>query len=135
MQDHIFDGEMLTDLRERARMSVGYLAEKTGLNPLTIEKLELGETTNPHLNTVKRLAETLNVPGAMFYTLPDYSGQLSQQAIRHLKVVINDLRNPQRLSGLKAIKEDLVLIQHDIDDMINAQTRTGHRRTTSRYNR
>lgn len=132
MQDHIFDGEMLVELRERSGMSVSLLAEKTGLSSQTIEKLEFGETTNPHFNTVKRLSIALNVPGALLYTVPDNGNDISRRAIRHLSIIINDLRNPQRLSGLNAIKEDLREVQRDIDDMISDATR-GHSR--SRYYR
>lgn len=124
MQEHIFDGEMLLELRERANMTIGYLADKTGLSPQTLEKLELGETTNPHLNTVKRLADALKVPGAMFYTLPNFSNHNSSNSIRHLKMVIEDLRHPQRLSGLKEIRNDLSMVIRDIDEMLADSQRT-----------
>ena len=55
------DGEKLRRVRDERLLSQRELAEKAGLSPTTILKLEAGRVTDPHPRTVRKLAQALDV--------------------------------------------------------------------------
>jgi transcriptional regulator with XRE-family HTH domain len=54
-------GEKLREVRDRRLLSQRELAEKAGLSPTTILKLEDDRVKEPHPRTVRKLAEALDV--------------------------------------------------------------------------
>ncbi len=54
------DGEKLRRVRDERLLSQRELAEKAGLSPTTILKLEAGRVTDPHPRTVRKLAQALD---------------------------------------------------------------------------
>lgn len=57
-------GENLRGVRDRRLLSQRELAERAGLSPTTILKLEAGRVEDPHPRTVRKLAEALEVDPA-----------------------------------------------------------------------
>jgi transcriptional regulator with XRE-family HTH domain len=57
-------GEKLRGVRDRRLLSQRELAEKAGLSPTTILKLEDDRVKEPHPRTVRKLAEALDVDSA-----------------------------------------------------------------------
>ena len=57
-------GEKLRRVRDERLLSQRELAEKAGLSPTTILKLEDGRVEDPHPRTVRKLAEALEVDPA-----------------------------------------------------------------------
>jgi transcriptional regulator with XRE-family HTH domain len=57
-------GEKLRAVRDRRLLSQRELAEKSGLSPTTILKLEGDRVSDPHPRTVRKLAEALEVDPA-----------------------------------------------------------------------
>jgi DNA-binding XRE family transcriptional regulator len=56
-----FLGEELKRLRNERFLSQRDLAQKAGVSPTTIMHLETGESTDPRLSTVRKVAEALGV--------------------------------------------------------------------------
>ncbi len=56
-----FLGEELKRLRQERFLSQRDLAEKAGVSPTTIMHLEKGESADPRLSTVRKVAEALGV--------------------------------------------------------------------------
>ncbi len=54
-------GEKLRGVRDRRLLSQRELAEKAGLSPTTILKLEAGKVDDPHPRTIRKLARALEV--------------------------------------------------------------------------
>ncbi len=54
-------GEKLRAARDRRLLSQRELAEKAGLSPTTILKLEADRVDDPHPRTIRKLAEALGV--------------------------------------------------------------------------
>jgi transcriptional regulator with XRE-family HTH domain len=54
-------GEKLRRIRDERLLSQRELAEKAGLSPTTILKLEAGRVEDPHPRTVRKLADALEV--------------------------------------------------------------------------
>jgi transcriptional regulator with XRE-family HTH domain len=54
-------GEKLRGVRDRRLLSQRELAEKAGLSPTTILKLEADRVEEPHPRTVRKLAKALDV--------------------------------------------------------------------------
>jgi transcriptional regulator with XRE-family HTH domain len=63
MQDTMprISGEKLRKVRDQRLLSQRELAEKAGLSPTTILKLEADRVGEPHPRTVRKLAEALGV--------------------------------------------------------------------------
>jgi transcriptional regulator with XRE-family HTH domain len=57
-------GEKLRGVRDRRLLSQRELAERAGLSPTTILKLEAGRVEDPHPRTVRKLAQALEVDPA-----------------------------------------------------------------------
>lgn len=57
-------GEKLREVRDRRLLSQRELAERAGLSPTTILKLEADRVEEPHPRTVRKLAEGLGVDPA-----------------------------------------------------------------------
>jgi transcriptional regulator with XRE-family HTH domain len=57
-------GEKLKEVRDRRLLSQRELAEKAGLSPTTILKLEDDRVKEPHPRTVRKLAQALEVDPA-----------------------------------------------------------------------
>jgi transcriptional regulator with XRE-family HTH domain len=57
-------GEKLREVRDRRLLSQRELAEKAGLSPTTILKLEAERVAEPHPRTVRKLAQALEVDPA-----------------------------------------------------------------------
>lgn len=57
-------GEKLREVRDRRLLSQRELAERAGLSPTTILKLEAGRVEEPHPRTVRKLTEALGVDPA-----------------------------------------------------------------------
>jgi transcriptional regulator with XRE-family HTH domain len=57
-------GEKLKEVRDRRLLSQRELAEKAGLSPTTILKLEDDRVKEPHPRTIRKLAEALGVDPA-----------------------------------------------------------------------
>jgi transcriptional regulator with XRE-family HTH domain len=57
-------GEKLREVRDRRLLSQRELAERAGLSPTTILKLEADRVEEPHPRTVRKLAEALGVDPA-----------------------------------------------------------------------
>jgi transcriptional regulator with XRE-family HTH domain len=57
-------GEKLKEVRDRRLLSQRELAEKAGLSPTTILKLEDDRVKEPHPRTIRKLAEALEVDPA-----------------------------------------------------------------------
>jgi transcriptional regulator with XRE-family HTH domain len=57
-------GEKLKEVRDRRLLSQRELAEKAGLSPTTILKLEDDRVQEPHPRTIRKLAEALGVDPA-----------------------------------------------------------------------
>ncbi len=55
------DGEKLRRVRDERLLSQRELADKAGLSPTTILKLEAGQVAEPHPRTVRKLAQALAV--------------------------------------------------------------------------
>jgi transcriptional regulator with XRE-family HTH domain len=55
------DGEKLRKVRDERLLSQRELAEKAGLSPTTILKLEAGRVEDPHPRTVRKLVQALGV--------------------------------------------------------------------------
>ena len=59
-------GDSLRRVRDKRLLSQRELADKAGLSPTTILKLETGKVDDPHPRTVRKLAEALDVdPGEL----------------------------------------------------------------------
>jgi len=56
-----FIGAKLKQVREKRFLSQRDLAQKAGVSPTTILHLETGESPNPRLSTVRRIAEALGL--------------------------------------------------------------------------
>src|ERR671916_695945 len=56
-----FLGDELKRLRNERFLSQRDLAQKAGVSPTTIMHLETGESTDPRLSTVRKVAEALGV--------------------------------------------------------------------------
>jgi transcriptional regulator with XRE-family HTH domain len=54
-------GEKLRRVRDEHLLSQRELAEKAGLSPTTILKLEAGRVAEPHPRTIRKLAQALEV--------------------------------------------------------------------------
>ena len=57
-------GEKLKEVRDRRLLSQRELAEKAGLSPTTILKLEDDRVKEPHPRTIRKLADALEVDAA-----------------------------------------------------------------------
>ena len=57
-------GKKLKEVRDRRLLSQRELAEKAGLSPTTILKLEDDRVKEPHPRTIRKLAEALGVDPA-----------------------------------------------------------------------
>jgi transcriptional regulator with XRE-family HTH domain len=57
-------GEKLRKIRDERLLSQRELAEKAGLSPTTILKLEANRVEDPHPRTVRKLVEALEVDPA-----------------------------------------------------------------------
>jgi len=57
-------GEKLKEVRDRRLLSQRELAEKAGLSPTTVLKLEDDRVKEPHPRTVRKLAQALEVDPA-----------------------------------------------------------------------
>ena len=53
-------GQEIREARESAGLSLGGLAEQSGLEKASISRLESGKNPNPSLRTLSRLAKALN---------------------------------------------------------------------------
>jgi transcriptional regulator with XRE-family HTH domain len=62
-EEYAASGELLREQREKAGLSQGALAEKSGVDVRIIERLE-AEHTKPHSKTVRLLAKALGIPRA-----------------------------------------------------------------------
>ena len=56
-----FPGEELLRLRKEQFLSQRDLAQRAGVSPTTIMHLETGESADPRLSTVRKVAEALGV--------------------------------------------------------------------------
>jgi transcriptional regulator with XRE-family HTH domain len=54
-------GDSLRKVRDKRLLSQRELAEKAGLSPTTILKLESGRVDEPHPRTIRKLADALEV--------------------------------------------------------------------------
>ncbi len=54
-------GEKLKRLREDLALTQREVAERAGVSPATINKIEKGVVTGPHPSTVRKLADALSV--------------------------------------------------------------------------
>jgi transcriptional regulator with XRE-family HTH domain len=54
-------GDKLRKVRDERLLSQRELAEKAGLSPTTILKLEAGRVEDPHPRTIRKLTSALNV--------------------------------------------------------------------------
>jgi transcriptional regulator with XRE-family HTH domain len=54
-------GDRLRKVRDKRLLSQRELAERAGLSPTTILKLESGRVDEPHPRTIRKLAEALEV--------------------------------------------------------------------------
>jgi transcriptional regulator with XRE-family HTH domain len=57
-------GDRLRKVRDRRLLSQRELAERAGLSPTTILKLESGRVDEPHPRTIRKLADALEVDPA-----------------------------------------------------------------------
>ena len=57
-------GDRLRKVRDRRLLSQRELAERAGLSPTTILKLESGRVVDPHPRTIRKLADALEVDPA-----------------------------------------------------------------------
>lgn len=81
-------GELLRQLREKAALTQEELAERAGVGARQIRRLETGESTNPQVQTVRRLADALKADPAdrarllalADGTVPDSSGAKGNHA-------------------------------------------------------
>ena len=53
-------GEEIRQARKSAGLSIGRLAQQSGLEKASISRLESGKNPNPSLRTLSRLAQALN---------------------------------------------------------------------------
>lgn len=60
MQGMVYIGERLKNLRIEMALTQAELAEKAGVNTVTVARLERNET-EPHMPTVRKLAQALGV--------------------------------------------------------------------------
>jgi len=58
------NGDRLRKVRDRRLLSQRELAERAGLSPTTILKLESGRVDEPHPRTIRKLADALEVDPA-----------------------------------------------------------------------
>jgi transcriptional regulator with XRE-family HTH domain len=74
-----FSGQRLKEAREEALLSQRELAEKAGINHVTIARLESGAARDPHMRTVRKLSVALGVPAAKLFDVvgDDTSGKLA----------------------------------------------------------
>ena len=61
-------GELIRDLRNKAKMSQEELAEKSGLSRTTISNIESGKTESMSTKTLAAIAVALDVPVSIFFT-------------------------------------------------------------------
>ena len=54
-------GDRLREVRDKRLLSQRELAERAGLSPTTILKLESGRVDEPHPRTIRKLADALEV--------------------------------------------------------------------------
>lgn len=60
-------GITIKQIRKAKEMSLQALGSKAGVRPATIKKIEDGETPNPGINTVDKIAIALGLPGAAYF--------------------------------------------------------------------
>jgi transcriptional regulator with XRE-family HTH domain len=60
MQNVVYIGDRLKDVRVRRALTQAELAENAGVNVATIARLERNET-EPHMSTLRKLAKALDV--------------------------------------------------------------------------
>jgi transcriptional regulator with XRE-family HTH domain len=56
--------ENLREMRRRAALTQGELADKAGVGITTIVRIETGEITEPRVSTLRKLAQALDVSPA-----------------------------------------------------------------------
>jgi transcriptional regulator with XRE-family HTH domain len=66
-----FSGRKLKVAREESLLSQRELAEKAGVNHVTIARLESGAAREPHPRTVRKLSAALGVPAATLFEVPE----------------------------------------------------------------
>lgn len=64
----MFRPKKLSALRAYFGMTQKQLAEETGISRPTIQRLELGRTKNPRLDTLEQISECFAVDMKIFYT-------------------------------------------------------------------
>lgn len=52
----------ISEIRENKNISISILSKKTSLSARTIQKIEKGEISNPRIDTVRKIAQALDVP-------------------------------------------------------------------------
>lgn len=60
-------GAFLKSLREKNDLTLKELADKSGVGPSTISDIETGTSTNPRMDTLKKLANALGVSVDAFF--------------------------------------------------------------------
>lgn len=84
-------GERLKEVRERAGLTQKELAERAGIYPTTLSKLERGQS-EPAWPLVLALARVLNVPADVFRPEADRPRTPADQAVAKLEEALALLR-------------------------------------------
>lgn len=123
-------GTNIQTLRNQQNLSIGQLAEKTGLSKAVISQIEKGKS-NPTINTIWKLASALHVP---------YSAILETQNVQATKVAYKDLipqldeEGHYRISCYYSTSQErnfeLFLLELDPD---TKHTTSGHTKASQEY--
>ncbi|UYH51831.1 XRE family transcriptional regulator [Candidatus Kirkpatrickella diaphorinae] len=95
----MFCRKRLTLARERRGLTGRQLSELSGINAVTISRLESGPTESPSSDTLARLAQTLNYPEAFFFKEAPEQLQTDIVSFRSMKKMNAAQRNAALWAG------------------------------------
>jgi transcriptional regulator with XRE-family HTH domain len=102
-------GDRIKAVRNSIGLSVGALAERSGLSKALISQIENGKTS-PSLSTLDRLADSLGVPAAYLLIKPDERIQVVRSGERLVYRFGIDQINVEVLSGRTARHLKAILV-------------------------
>lgn len=109
-------GQKLEALRKRKKLSQKQLAEKAGISPSYLSRVERGKRNIPHPNILKKMAAPLGMTEAELLTLAGYLPELDTSAFipGHWSDLIADpsLDGALRQLGTLTAEEKMALVTY-----------------------